>query len=465
MEGPGSQRKKGPECQRMEGPECQGLEGPECQGMEGPGSQRKKGPECQRMEGPECQRMEGPECQGLEGPECQGMEGPECHRMEGPGCQRKKGPECQRMEGTECQRIEGPECQRKMRDLLFPVGDVDLETGLRLPPSPSSGGLCGSRSPSTDSGYSDAGSRPPSTDYLSSDTPLSLPETRGQHSPGPRPGAVDGAGSEWQRGEEVLLGPGGRVTHGAGFEDPGWGLHADSGSERTDLELGQGGTSVQLRNQERVGPEAREEKQKGASAPDSEQQSPLLTPGPEASRGASPGSKRCMRTLLPPTDTSSSRVLLVLCALCALLLLLVVTLAALTGHCFSQDAPVPSRSEPCPMDWLYSGNKCYYFSMMYKKDGAWSNSQSLCSSYNGSLAFFDTQEELNFLTAVSCDHHMWVGLRKREDGIHWVNGTTCSSSLCTITDFGDCAYIGGGSLRVSGCHLPRPYICTKRPYV
>ncbi|XP_069075167.1 C-type lectin domain family 2 member L-like [Pleurodeles waltl] len=334
--------------------------------------------------------------------------------------------------------------------------------GLRLPPPPGSGGLCGSRSPSPDSGYSDAGSRPPSTDYLSSDTPLSLPETRGQHSPGPRPGAVDGAGSEWQRGEEVLLGPGGRVTHGAGFEDPGRGLHADSGSERLDLEPGQGGTSVQLRNQEWVGPEAREEKQKGAPAPETEQQSPLLTPGPEASRGASPGTRRCMGTLLTPTVMSSSRVL---CALCALVLLLVVALAALTGHCLSQDAPVPSLTEPCPMDWLYSRNKCYYFSMMYNMEGDWDISQSNCSSHNGSLALFDTQEELNFLLKVSCDHHMWVGLRKREDGFHWANGTICSSSLCTITDVGDCVYIGGGSLRVSGCHLLRPYICTSRPSV
>ncbi|XP_078542138.1 C-type lectin domain family 2 member B-like [Lissotriton helveticus] len=148
----------------------------------------------------------------------------------------------------------------------------------------------------------------------------------------------------------------------------------------------------------------------------------------------------------------------------ALLLLLILKTFLLLGHCSSQDAAVPPRLEPCPMDWLHSGNRCYYFSTMYEKEGDWDESQRFCSSHNGSLAVFDTQEELNFLMVVSCEHHIWVGLRKRQDGIHWANGTACSSSLCTITDFGDCAYIGAGALRVNGCHLPRPYICTKSPH-
>ncbi|KAJ1195716.1 hypothetical protein NDU88_004984 [Pleurodeles waltl] len=123
---------------------------------------------------------------------------------------------------------------------------------------------------------------------------------------------------------------------------------------------------------------------------------------------------------------TSSRVLLVLCAL---LLLLVVALAALTGHYSSQDAPVPPRLETCPMNWLYSRLGCYYFSTIFKEEKDWDESQKFCSSHNGSLALFDTQEQLNFLMDISGEHHVWVGLRKREDGIHWVNGTPCISSL------------------------------------
>ncbi|XP_069077283.1 C-type lectin domain family 2 member L-like isoform X1 [Pleurodeles waltl] len=197
-----------------------------------------------------------------------------------------------------------------------------------------------------------------------------------------------------------------------------------------------------------------------------EQQSLMPRAGSEGSTQTSPGEKKSRRrTRLPPTVTLSSRVLLVLCVLCALLLLLVVALAALTGHCLSRDTPGPSRIESCPMDWLYSRNKCYYFSVMYRKEGDWDESQRFCSSHNGSLALFDTQEDLNFLMDFSGEHHVWVGLRKREDGIHWVNGTACSSSLCSITDFGECMFIGFRALWLSACHLPRPYICSKEPYV
>ncbi|KAJ1195734.1 hypothetical protein NDU88_005002, partial [Pleurodeles waltl] len=97
-------------------------------------------------------------------------------------------------------------------------------------------------------------------------------------------------------------------------------------------------------------------------------------------------------------------------------------------HYSSQDAPVPPRLETCPMNWLHSRLRCYYFSTTFKEEKDWDKSQEFCSSHNGSLALFDTQEELNFLMDFSGEHHVWVGLRKREDGFHWANGTACSSS-------------------------------------
>ncbi|XP_069075171.1 C-type lectin domain family 2 member A-like [Pleurodeles waltl] len=106
------------------------------------------------------------------------------------------------------------------------------------------------------------------------------------------------------------------------------------------------------------------------------------------------------------------------------------------------------------MDWLYSRNKCYYFSVMYRKEGDWDESQRFCSSHKGSLALFDTQEDLNFLMDISGEHHVWVGLRKREDGIHWANGTTCSSSLSFSHGLEICGRGSWGRGRVSAgdCH-------------
>ncbi|XP_069506625.1 C-type lectin domain family 2 member L-like isoform X2 [Ambystoma mexicanum] len=125
-----------------------------------------------------------------------------------------------------------------------------------------------------------------------------------------------------------------------------------------------------------------------------------------------------------------------------------------------REVPTPPCVEPCPMDWLYNGRKCYHFS---KEEAEWEDSQGFCASSNASLALIDTQEELDFMMDLICRKHLWIGLRHNGTQFHWVNGTACNSTVCGITDEGECVYIGSNALRVSGCSLIRPYICNKRP--
>ncbi|XP_078502814.1 C-type lectin domain family 2 member L-like isoform X2 [Lissotriton helveticus] len=139
-------------------------------------------------------------------------------------------------------------------------------------------------------------------------------------------------------------------------------------------------------------------------------------------------------------------------------------LEGVTRRCLTEELPVPPHPEPCPMDWIYNGRTCYHFSKKERGWKDWDGSQSVCASHNGTLALFDSREELTFLMDLTCGHHMWVGLRRSADEFHWANGTACNNTLCSITDFGDCAYIEDEALRVTGCLLPRPYICTKEPY-
>ncbi|XP_069077281.1 uncharacterized protein [Pleurodeles waltl] len=418
---------------------------------------------------------------------------------------------------------EKPQCQGG--GFTLPVCDTDWETGTPLYKEDRfiRGGPCGS----TDSGYSEGGSSPSGTDSVISDAPRARTETGGLDSSGASLGAIDGSGREGQmgggllsvqrdrgerrdsgglhqateRGEDAESGgemlegresPGRReaLKEGSGTEgqrgeidrgerrDSG-GLHqdterggdAESGGEmlegrgspgrREALKEGSGtegqwweGDRRERRDSglgfhqdtERGGDaESGDEMLEGRGSPDKEllkegsvtedhtsirrrPQVPLKTSsGEEETRG---------RKRLPPT-----------------------------GRFSSQDIPVPPHLEPCPMDWLHSRNKCYYFSTMYKEEGDWDESQKFCSSHNGSLALFDNEEQLNFLMDISRGDHVWVGLRKSEDGIHWANGTACSSSLCSITDFGECVFIGLRALWLSACHLPRPYICSKEPNV
>ncbi|XP_078542505.1 C-type lectin domain family 2 member L-like isoform X2 [Lissotriton helveticus] len=154
--------------------------------------------------------------------------------------------------------------------------------------------------------------------------------------------------------------------------------------------------------------------------------------------------------------------LIAACILSFLLALVVIILAALLQQkkCSSNGAAM--RLEPCPLDWLYNGRTCYYFS---KEREDWNQSQLFCSFHNSSLALINSQSELNFLVELTCEHHNWIGLRRRGDTFEWANGTACNSTLCSITDFGECAYIEDAAVRVSGCSLTRPYICTRKPFV
>ncbi|XP_069506610.1 killer cell lectin-like receptor subfamily B member 1B allele B [Ambystoma mexicanum] len=173
--------------------------------------------------------------------------------------------------------------------------------------------------------------------------------------------------------------------------------------------------------------------------------------------------KRCPRCLLPSKELRSNPYFITVALIAALLLLVVLILGAkLSVVNSSMECPTPPRVEPCPLDWLNNGRKCFRFS---KEEAEWEDSQIFCSSYNASLALIDTQEELDFMLDLICRKHMWIGLRYSGTQFHWVNGTACNSKVCAITDEGECVYMGSNALRVSGCDIKRPFICTKKPHI
>ncbi|XP_078502815.1 C-type lectin domain family 2 member H-like isoform X3 [Lissotriton helveticus] len=94
--------------------------------------------------------------------------------------------------------------------------------------------------------------------------------------------------------------------------------------------------------------------------------------------------------------TKSSRWFIALGLLSALFLLSVLVLAPLLWRCLTEELPVPPHPEPCPMDWIYNGRTCYHFSKKERGWKDWDGSQSVCASHNGTLALFDSREELMF---------------------------------------------------------------------
>ncbi|XP_074804287.1 C-type lectin domain family 2 member B-like [Natator depressus] len=122
--------------------------------------------------------------------------------------------------------------------------------------------------------------------------------------------------------------------------------------------------------------------------------------------------------------------------------------------------PISLPSEPCPEDWLYFKRKCYYLSEE-KKD--WDSSQSFCSLYEASLAVIENHQEMHFLTKRMHMQDSWIGLRKREEGFYWVNGTPLTTDLFHIQDHEKCAYTDSSSISTSACSLPRRWICSRHP--
>ncbi|XP_037767879.1 C-type lectin domain family 2 member L isoform X3 [Chelonia mydas] len=88
--------------------------------------------------------------------------------------------------------------------------------------------------------------------------------------------------------------------------------------------------------------------------------------------------------------------------------------------------PISLPSEPCPEDWLYFKRKCYYLS---EEEKDWDSSQSFCSLYEASLAVIENHQEMHFLTKRMHMQDSWIGLRKREEGFYWVNGTPLTTDL------------------------------------
>ncbi|XP_043404344.1 C-type lectin domain family 2 member D isoform X11 [Chelonia mydas] len=131
-------------------------------------------------------------------------------------------------------------------------------------------------------------------------------------------------------------------------------------------------------------------------------------------------------------------------------------------HLFSyKEPPISLPSEPCPEDWLYFKRKCYYLS---EEEKDWDSSQSFCSLYEASLAVIENHQEMHFLTKRMHMQDSWIGLRKREEGFYWVNGTPLTTDLFHIQDHEKCAYTDSSSISTSACSLPRRWICSRHPF-
>ncbi|XP_023136670.3 macrophage mannose receptor 1 [Amphiprion ocellaris] len=133
--------------------------------------------------------------------------------------------------------------------------------------------------------------------------------------------------------------------------------------------------------------------------------------------------------------------------------------------------PTSVPDSHCAQGWLLYGDHCYHFETEAVKN--WQNAEAHCTSEQGHLVSFHSQEELSFITA-----HMpgeaWVGLNdvNIENQFVWTDGTPSDLLLWApgqpdnyLNE--DCVHLRGmthhepGLLNDEQCSATKEYICKK----
>ncbi|KAM6233315.1 early activation antigen CD69-like isoform 2-T2 [Porphyrio hochstetteri] len=137
----------------------------------------------------------------------------------------------------------------------------------------------------------------------------------------------------------------------------------------------------------------------------------------------------------------------------ALVLALIIALAALSG---GQECP-PAPVLGCPYDWVGYHHVCYYIS---KEEGTWDWSRERCSSLRASLAVLRAEWEVDFLTILKDNANCWLGLRRQDGRLEWVDGSSYNLSTL-VQNQAPCLYLNDRVIVSSSCSRERPYICSK----
>ncbi|KAK2542045.1 hypothetical protein Q9966_003863 [Columba livia] len=113
----------------------------------------------------------------------------------------------------------------------------------------------------------------------------------------------------------------------------------------------------------------------------------------------------------------------------------------------------------CPDDWVGYRNVCYYLSST-EQEGSWEWSQERCSLLGASLAVLEREWETEFLSRLRGNIDYWLGLRRRDGRLQWVNGSSFNHTYL-VYDQGECAFLNGRGVMISSCSQLRPYLCSK----
>ncbi|XP_074400487.1 uncharacterized protein LOC141729641 isoform X2 [Zonotrichia albicollis] len=148
----------------------------------------------------------------------------------------------------------------------------------------------------------------------------------------------------------------------------------------------------------------------------------------------------------------------VLMDLLMLLLLLALVLGVALAVPAAQQLPVtPASLQCCSTGWVGFNGVCYYFSRDFS---TWEQGQERCSKLNASLAIAKDEEAMDLLFRLRGNIDFWLGLRRRGERLHWVDGSSYSSRV-PVFGISECVYLADERFRSGNCSDERPYVGSK----
>ncbi|XP_060052645.1 killer cell lectin-like receptor subfamily G member 2 [Erinaceus europaeus] len=163
------------------------------------------------------------------------------------------------------------------------------------------------------------------------------------------------------------------------------------------------------------------------------------------------------------------------CALAVLAVLLAVSAVAIVALASRAGA----QCRPCPQDWVWAREHCYYFSV---EEGSWEASQSFCAAHQATLPQLSHTQvgarsltlspgtwyhvfSQDFLGRYPLTKDSWLGAQRGPHGWHWMDGTPLQPQLFPEEDEDkpdtSCVGLWGGQLAALDCTSPRRWVCVK----
>nr|XP_042703596.1 killer cell lectin-like receptor subfamily F member 1 [Chrysemys picta bellii] len=134
--------------------------------------------------------------------------------------------------------------------------------------------------------------------------------------------------------------------------------------------------------------------------------------------------------------------------------------------CYTQNnQPAEGSScKLCPKDWLLHGDKCYWFSTVFK---TWEWSRDDCLMKRAQLLVIHDREEMASIWNITRDQHqVWIGLNIASPGRTWTwqDGSPLNQTLLPISDpekENNCGSVKKNKILSEICQTESKWICQK----